>query len=177
MDLGGTGVRKQSASFVIPPSRRHIATLGVGRKVEHVAVAAGRKNDRVCCMAGDFACDQVPNHDAFGVSIDQNQVEHFGPGKHFYRTGCDLVFERLISSKQQLLTGLPPGIKGSGNLNPAEGTVCEQTAILARKGDSLRHALVDYIQTDLGQAINIRFSRAKITAFDGVIEQPENRTT
>jgi hypothetical protein len=38
----------------------------------------------------------------------------------------------------------------------------------------LRLALVDYIQTDLGQAINIRFSRPKITAFDGVIEQPEN---
>ena len=84
------------------------------------------------------------------------------------------MFKRLISSKQQLLTGLPAGIKGSGNLNPSKRTVCERTAILARKGDSLRHTLVDYIQTDLGQAINIRFSRPKITSFDGVIEQPEN---
>ena len=55
-----------------------------------------------------------------GVAVHQDQVEHFGPRIHFYRAGTDLVFKRLISSKQQLLTGLPGSIKSSLYLCSAE---------------------------------------------------------
>jgi hypothetical protein len=38
----------------------------------------------------------------------------------------------------------------------------------------LRHALVDNIETDFGQAMNIRLSRTKIAPFDRIVEQAEN---
>jgi hypothetical protein len=174
MDLSETGVCEKSAAFVRSPGRRHIATLRIGRKVKHVTVTAGGKNHRVGCVGADLACDQISNHDAFGVPVYQHQIEHFGPRIHLHRACRDLVFKRLISSKQQLLAGLAAGIKGSRHLNPAKRTIRQQTAVLTRERNALRHALVDNIEADFGQAMNIRFSRPKITPFDRIVEQAEN---
>src|SRR6201996_6079389 len=129
------------------PGRCYIADLCVGRKVKHVAVTACGKNDRVRGVGTDLAGDQVSDDDPFGVPIDQDQVEHFGPWIHLDRACSDFVFERLVSAQQQLLAGLTTGVKGSRDLDPSERTIRQQTAVLAREGNTLSYALVDDVET------------------------------
>src|ERR1700722_10971884 len=83
------------------------------------------------------------------------------------------MLEGLIRSEEKLLPGLAPGIKGPRHLYTAKRTICQQTAVFPREGDSLCHALVDYIETDLSQAMNVRFPRSKVPSFNRVVEQTE----
>ena len=84
------------------------------------------------------------------------------------------MFKRLIGSQQQLLAGLTTRVEGSRHLNATERTIGQQTAIFACERHSLRNALIDNIQTDLGEAMNIRFSRAKIATLYRIVEQAED---
>ena len=69
-----------------------------------------------------------------------------------------------------MLTGLAAGVKGARDLGAAEGPVVQIAAVFPGEGHALRHALVNDVQAHLRQSINVRLSRAEITALDGVVE-------
>ena len=83
---------------------------------------------------------------------------------------ADLPAERLISAEQQLLAGLAARVKSARHLRAAKGAVGQQPAVFAREGHALRDALVNYINADLGQAIDVGLARAEIPALDRVVE-------
>src|SRR5207248_6517707 len=105
MDLGETGVSEQCASFVGAIGCGDVATPRVSRKIKDIAIPAGREHDRISSKALNFTSAQAAGDDAFGVSVNQYQVEHFGLGKHLNSAGFDLTTKRLITTKQQLLAG------------------------------------------------------------------------
>ena len=113
MDLGEAGVGEERAALVGPPDRSGIAALCIGRKVEGIAIAAGRQHHRIANMRFDLARDHIARHNTFGMAIGNDQVEHFGAWVHCDLAGVDLPAERLVGPQQQLLAGLPTGVKGA----------------------------------------------------------------
>ena len=111
--MSETRVGKERALFVSAIGRRHIAAARVGRKIENIAVAAGREHDRVGRDVVDLTSPQISGDDALGVSIHNHDVEHFGLGKHLHRAGRDLPAKRLITAEQKLLAGLAARVKRS----------------------------------------------------------------
>src|ERR1700731_587987 len=142
--------------------------------MKNISIAAGRKHDRVGRDVVDLTSPQIAGHDSLGVAVDNDNIEHFGLGKHLHRAGRDLATERLITAEKELLPGLAACIKRSRNLGAAERPIGKQPAVLAREGNALRDALIDDVRTNFGEPINIRFARSKIAAFDCVIEQTIN---
>ncbi len=112
--------------------------------------------------------------DAASFAVDDDQVKHFSARIHGYGSGVDLALERLISAKEQLLAGLTASVEGSRNLGAAEGAVGKRAAVFASEGDALRYALVDDVHAVLRQAVDVGFTSAEVSAFDGVVEQPVN---
>ena len=94
-----------------------------------------------------------------------------GAGKHLHLPRGDLRAKRLVGTKEKLLASLAAGIEGARDLRAAKGAVGQKTAVFAREGNPLRHALVDDRGADLGQAVDIRLARPKVTALDGVVEE------
>src|SRR5215831_3909197 len=123
-------------------------------------------------MTGDLSSDKASDRNALGNPINQHQVQHFGCSEHLTISLPDLTRQGLIGSKQELLAGLPACVKGPGNLSPAERSICQEPAILAREWNSLSHALINDIGAHLGQPIDIGFSGSKITALNRVVEKP-----
>src|SRR5205814_1507838 len=76
---------------------------------------------------------------------------------------------------KQLLAGLAARVEGQGHRRAAEGTVGEQTAILAGERHALRRALVDDVDADLSEPVHVGLAGAEVAAFDGVVEQPPDR--
>src|ERR1700738_1559641 len=102
MNLREAGIGEEGAFLVSAISRGDVATARVGRKVENVAVPAGREHDRVTRVGFDFSRDQATGNDSFGVTVDQHKVEHFGLGKHGHGLGGNLSAERLVSAEEKL---------------------------------------------------------------------------
>ena len=174
MDLRKAGIAEQCAAPVSPPDRRSVGALGVGRKVKNVPVSSRRQHNHVGGMALDRAGHQVARDDAARLAIDDHQVQHLAARVHLHAAGGLLLFERLVSAQQQLLPGLAARVERARNLHAAEGTRVEQSSVLARKRDALRHALVDDVDADLRQAIDVRFARAKVAALHRVIEEAKD---
>ncbi len=177
MDLGERRVGEQRAPPVCPPARRDVAALGVGRQVEHVAVAAAGQHHGVGQVDGHRAGLQVAHHDAAGPAVDHDQVEHLVPGVHGDGAGADLPLQRLVRAEQQLLTRLAAGVEGARDLRAAEGAGVQQAAVLAGERHALRHALVDDLDGDLGQPVHVGLARPEVAALDGVVEEPLDRVT
>ena len=57
------------------------------------------------------------------------------------------------------------------DLRAAERAVVEQAAVLAGERHALRHALVDDVRADLGEAVDVRLAGAEVAALDGVVEE------
>ena len=174
MNLCETGIGKECASLVSPICRCDIAAACVGRKVKDISVTTGSEHNRVGCVRFDFSGDQTPGHDAFGVPIDQDKVEHFCLGEHFDCSGCNLPAECLISAKEKLLAGLAAGVKCSRNLSAAKRAIGQQTSVFPGERNALLDTLIDDQVTDFSQAINVRFACPKIATFDRVVKKPEN---
>src|SRR5438477_6095891 len=115
MNLSETRITEERAAFVSAISGGDIATAGVGRKKENVAVTAGCKNNGIAGERVDLASAEVARNNPLGMAVDQHKIEHFGLRKHFYRAESDLPAQCLVGAEQQLLTGLPARIKGPGN--------------------------------------------------------------
>ena len=80
----------------------------------------------------------------------------------------------LIRPQQELLAGLAAGVEGAGDLRAAERAVGEEAAVVACERDALRHALIDDVVADLGEAVDVGLAGAEVAALDGVVEQPED---
>ena len=80
-----------------------------------------------------------------------------------------------VGSEKKLLTGLSPGIKGSGNLGAAEGAIGQRTAVFTGKRYTLGDALIDYFGGHLGESVDVCLPGSEISALDGVVKKPENR--
>ena len=175
MNLREAGVGKQGTAAGGTPCGSDIATHRVGRKEKDIAVAAGRKDHRIGGMTADFAGLEITHNDAFGMTADEHKIEHLGTRVHFDATLFDFLFESLIASDEQLLTGLAAGVKGARNLSATERAVVKQTAVFAGKGHALRDALIDDRVRHFGKAIDIRLARAEVTTLDGVVKQTAHR--
>src|SRR6478672_9326114 len=111
MNLGEARVTKKRAALVSAIGGGDIATTGVGRKEENIAVTAGREHYSISGESIDFAGAKVAGDDPLGMTIDQDEVEHLSLREHFHRAERDLPAEGLIGAEQKLLTGLAAGVK------------------------------------------------------------------
>ena len=174
MNLSVARVGHVGAAFVSPEGGHDIAAHGVGGEVEDVAVSAGGKDDGISSVGSDFTSDEVTNNNAFGVPIDNNNIEHLGASVHFDAAFGDFFGKRLIATDEELLTGLAAGVEGAFYLGAAERTVVEKSAIFPGEGDTLGNALIDDLVRDFGEAMHVGFAGAEVAAFDGVVEEPED---
>ena len=172
MDLRVAGVGEVRALAVRPPGGGDVAALGVGGEVEDVAVAAGGEHDGVGHLGADLAGDQVPDDDAAGLAVDEDQLQHLVPGVHLHVAQADLPLERLVRAEQQLLARLAPGVEGALHLGAAEGAGVQQAAVLAGERHALGDALVDDVDRHLGEPVHVRLAGAEVAALDGVVEEP-----
>jgi hypothetical protein len=78
VNLGVAGIRHEGSAFVGAEGGHDIAAHGVGGEIEDVSVSAGGENDGVGGVGSDFAGDEVADDDAFGLSVDDDEVEHLG---------------------------------------------------------------------------------------------------
>ena len=177
MDLGETRIGESGATLVRPPDRGRIGALRVGRQIVDVAVSTRRQHDRLRHMGLDGAGDEIARDDPTRLAIDHDEIKHLGAWVHCHTTATDLLFQRLIRAEQQLLAGLSARIESPRDLRTAERAVCQQPAVFSGERHSLRHALVDDVYAQLGEAVHVSFARAKIAALDGVVEEPINAVT
>ena len=91
MNLGETGITEERAAFVGAISGGDIATAGVGRKKENVAVTAGRKNNGIAGERVDLALAKIAGDDPLGMTVYQNEIKHFHLWKHFDGAKRDLA--------------------------------------------------------------------------------------
>ncbi len=174
MDLGEAGIGEVRSALVRAPDGGGVAALGVGGKVEDVAVAARAQHYRVADVGFELAGDQIARDDAARFAIDHNQVEHLGARVHLHFAGADLPFQRLVSAEEQLLARLSAGVEGARDLRAAERSVIEIAGILAGERHALRDTLIDDIETEGGQAVDVGLARAEIAALHGVVEEAED---
>ena len=66
---------------------------------------------------------------------------------------------------------MPTGIEGTADLCTTKGAVVEQSAVVAGKGHTLRHTLVDDGAAHFGQTIDVGLTGAVVAALDGVAEE------
>ena len=70
-----------------------------------------------------------------------------------------------------MLSGLSSTVERPRDLDASERSIRQLPAVLSGKGDAERHALIDDLRAHLGQSVHIGLARAKVSAFDRVIEQ------
>ena len=155
VDLAEARVGEAGAPLVCTPGRGHVASLGVGREVIDVRVAAGREHDGVAGHRPDLSRDQVAYDDAAGAAVDDDDVQQLGAGVHAHPAVVDLACERRVRAQQQLLTGLAPAIEGALHEYAPERAIGEQTAVLAGEGNALGDGLVDDARAQLGQPVDV----------------------
>ena len=78
-----------------------------------VSVATSSENDRVGGVGGDGSGVQIADDNAFGVTIDLHEIEHFGARVHFHSTFMDLFLKSLVATDEELLAGLAARIEGA----------------------------------------------------------------
>ena len=175
MNLRETGVREQRALPVGAPCRGDVRGHGVGREVEHIAVAAGGEHHRVSAVRRQFAGTEVSGDNAGGLPVDLNDLDHLVTVVELYRAIVDLLGQRLVGAQQELLTGLTTRVERAAYLCSTEGTVREKAAVFTGERNSRRHGLVDDVDRDLGQAVHVGLTGPEVATFDGVIEQAVDR--
>ena len=104
------------------------------------------------------------------MPIDDYQVEHLSVWKHLHTARRDLAAKRLITTKQELLTGLSARIKRARHLRTAERAIRKKPAVFACERYTLFDALIDDQIADFSEPINVRFTRAEIAALNRVVE-------
>src|SRR6516225_522556 len=174
MNLRKAGIGKKCTALIGAPDSSGVATLGVRREVEDVAVTAGGQDDGIAHVDFDFAVVEVAGDNAAGLAVDDDEVQHVHARIHFHSAEADLALERLVGTEEELLASLAARVEGAGDLSAAEGTVVEKTAVLAGEGHALSNALVDDVHTNLGEAVDVAFTGAEVATFHCVVEQPVN---
>src|SRR5690625_1047565 len=174
VNLRKTGIREKSSFFVSSVRGRYIRSTGIGRKIEKIAVTASSENNRVSCVRFDRPGNEISHDDSLRVAVDNDQVEHLGPWKHFYRTGSHLAGKRRITTEKKLLSRLSSRVKCAGNLCTAERSVGERATIFARKRNSLRDRLIDDISAVISHPVDIRLAGPVVATFQSIVKEPLN---
>ena len=167
------GFAKKRAALVRAPGRRDVRVDGVGRQVEHRAVAArGRAAPRARRATRSRRSTRLRHTmpRAWPLTITRSSISR--RAQHLDRAGIHLAHQRLVGAEQQLLPRLAARVEGARHLRAAERSVVEQAAVLAREGHALRHALVDDLHRQLRQPVDVGLARAVVAALDRVVEQP-----
>ena len=111
-------------SFKCPHHGTSVRVLCQRGHVEHIAVAAGTKNNRMTGVGCELTGDEVTHHNTFTaffpVSLGDDQIHHFVVGEDFYGPQVDLALQCGCCGQLQLLAGLPTGVIGAGHLHTAE---------------------------------------------------------
>ena len=113
MNLRVARVAESGAPLVCAPYRGAVRTFGVRGQVVDVAIAACAEHHRVGQMRFDRARYEVPRDNASGLSIADDQFEHFRSRKHPHFSRHHLAQQRLIRSQQKLLARLAAGVERS----------------------------------------------------------------
>jgi hypothetical protein len=171
VDLREAGIGEESALPVCSPGGRRVATLGVRRQVESVAVATGGEHDGIGHVGFDLPRHHVASHDAASRAVDDDELQHLVAWEALHRSGAHLTCERLVGAEQKLLSGLAASVERAGHLRATERPVVEQAAVLASEGHALRHALVDDVHRHLGEAVHVALAGAEVTALHRVVEE------
>ena len=65
--------------------------------MEHIAIAASTKNDRMTSVGCKFTVDEVTHHHAFAafltISFCDNQIHHFVVSEDFHSSQVDLALQ------------------------------------------------------------------------------------
>ena len=155
MNLRVTRVREERSTLVGPPCGRHIARHCVGREEECVSVTASCEYNCVSGVRRQFARHEIADHDACGASLNHHDVNEFTAVEETDTSLADLASELLISTEQQLLTGLATGIEGAAHLSPTERTVVEHAAVFTSERDTLSNHLVDDVDRHFSQTVHV----------------------
>src|SRR5207302_11358768 len=107
MDLGETGIGEERAFFISAIRRGDVAAARVRGEIKNISVTAGGENDRVRGDVVTLTGAQLTGDDSLGMSIHNNDVEHFVLRKHLHRAGGDSPPKRLMTPKPKLLAALP----------------------------------------------------------------------
>src|SRR5882724_3438927 len=99
MNLCEARIAEERAATVGTPDRCGVGSLGIGRKIEDVAVTAGCQHHDIRCIRINGAGYQVARNDATGFTVDQNKVEHLATGVHLHAASGLLLLKRLIGSE------------------------------------------------------------------------------
>ena len=171
VNLHIAGVGEGSTAAMAHPCGRAITVHSVGAEVIDIAIAARAKHHGMSCIAFQLASGEVADNNAAGASLFHYEIHHLcALVQHYGATGY-FATQSSVSTQQQLLPRLPTGVECSGDLCAAEGAVVEQSAVIARKGYSLRHALVNNVAADLCQAVDVGLASAVVASLDGIFEE------
>src|ERR1044072_333780 len=177
MDLREARICKGCPTLVGAPDCACVAVLCIRRKIEHISITACRKHYSITRIRFDSSGHEVSGHNASNLAIDDNEIEHLGPRIHPDRSAVYLALKSLVRSEQKLLSCLASRIKSSRNLSTSKRSIIEKSAVFARKGHTLRDALINYVHAELGQTIDIRFPRTKVAPFHRVIKETIDTVT
>src|ERR1700757_2144772 len=152
MDLGETRIPEKGAAAMSSPDCRTVRSFGVSGEIEDIGISSRCEHNHVGSMAIDLACDQIPRHNAARDAIDKDDIKQLIPDVHRYSSRCDLLFEGLIGTEQELLSRLASRVKGSFDLHAAERSIVKKSAIFPCKRHALRDALINDVDADFRQA-------------------------
>jgi hypothetical protein len=123
VDLRITGIRHVGSAFVRTERSHHVAPHRGGREEKNVTIPTSGQKDAVSSVTGDFTGLQVTCYDALRMTVNDYEVQHFGPFVHRNTTLRDLFLKRLVGTDEQLLPSLTASVKSPTNLGTTKGTV------------------------------------------------------
>ena len=153
LDIAGVG--KSCAFLVAHPGGGAVAVHGIGGEVVDIAIATCGQHDGMGGIALEITSDKVAGDDAACAAVDNDEFHHLVAFMQFDTAAGNLTAQRTVGTEEELLAGLAAGVEGAADLRAAEGAVVEQSAIVAGKGNALRHTLVDDGTADLGQTVDV----------------------
>ncbi len=120
VDLGKAGICKESALAVCLHCGRTIGIHCIGGKEIGVSVTAGSKDNGMCAEALNFTGNEVTGDDTLCLTVNYHKIKHFMPGITLHGTCCYFLVQGSVGTKEELLSGLAPGIEGTAHLHTAE---------------------------------------------------------
>ena len=100
VDLREARICKRRASFIRAPDRGGIAVLGIGRKIEDIAIATCRQDNSIRYLGFDFASQQIARGYSSGAVINHDQIKHVHAWIHLDVARMYLAFQRLVRTQQ-----------------------------------------------------------------------------
>jgi len=116
--------------------------------------------------------DEVAADDSAGLAVDEDQFQHLVPCKHFHVSAVHLFHQGAICAEKKLLACLALCVERAADLGAAERAVGDEPAVLARKRNALRNAVVDDVFTELREPEHVGLARPEIATLDCVVEKP-----